>query len=194
MSELIVNAQNYVSGLLEKLKYDLVFHNMNHTYEVVEAAKEIALHSNLSDRDLHILVTAAWFHDCGYSKVYKGHEEASIKIAEVFLKAQGCGQDFIVAVSDCIRATKFPQFPQSNMEEILCDADLYHFARPNYPKYEAAIRCEFDVFMGKVYSDEEWKEFNCKTLSAHTYFTEYGKKVLTKFKEVNLFFLGCTPK
>lgn len=187
MNDLTEKVSIYVSGFLKKrLSPSLVFHNIKHTYEVVEAVKEIAMHSGFTGDNMEILVIAAWFHDTGYSKVYQGHEEESKNLAEAFLSTQGCSVEIIRTILACISATRFPQFPKSAIEEVLCDADLYHFTRPGYPKYAAAIRSEFEVFLDKVYTDIEWTKINYDMLTAHTYFTKYGRTVLTKFKEVNM--------
>lgn len=192
MEQLLENVRDYVMKLLqETLSPELHFHNVNHTLEVVAASQEIGAHCGLSADEMNVLVTAAWFHDTGYSKIYIGHEAISKAIADDFLKKHNCDQKFIDVVLDAIEATKFPQLPKSLIEEVLCDADLYHFTRPDYPRYATAIRSEFETFMGKIYSDDDWKKINCKMLTLHNYFTSYGKDVLTKFKEVNIKLMDC---
>ena len=44
----------------------LIYHNYEHTRYVVEKVNEIAAQYDLTERDLFILETAAWFHDTGY--------------------------------------------------------------------------------------------------------------------------------
>lgn len=86
----------------------------------------------------------------------------------------------------CIGATRFPQNPKSIEEEVLTDADLYHFTKPDYPKYEQRLRKEFKIYLGRTYTDKEWAETNYTLLKSHSYYTPYGKTVLQKFKEVNI--------
>jgi len=87
---------------------------------------------------------------------------------------------------DCIEATRFPQNPKSPEEEVLEDADLYHFTKRDYFKYEQRLRKEFKTYLGKTFTDMEWAETNCTLLKSHCYYTMYGKNVLQKFKEVNI--------
>ncbi|MGX5690283.1 hypothetical protein [Arcticibacter tournemirensis] len=102
------------------------------------------------------LMVAAWFHDCGYAHTYIGHEEESKKEAISCLEKRGCDPAFICSVLDCIEATKFPQNPRSTVERVLCDADIYHFTKVSYPQYAKAIRSEFETYLSRTYTDEEW--------------------------------------
>lgn len=101
-------------------------------------------------------MVAAWFHDCGYAHTYIGHEEESKKEAISCLEKRGCDPAFICSVLDCIEATKFPQNPRSTVERVLCDADIYHFTKVSYPQYAKAIRSEFETYLSRTYTDEEW--------------------------------------
>mgnify|MGYP001100522238 CR=1 FL=1 len=69
----------------ETLPKGAVYHNYNHTLQVVNAAHEIALAEKLSDNDLEILLLAAWFHDVGFTLSHENHEENSKKIAAEYL-------------------------------------------------------------------------------------------------------------
>jgi predicted metal-dependent HD superfamily phosphohydrolase len=187
MNNLTEAVRSYVIAFLsENLSDQLLFHNVRHTYDVVEAVHEIGLQCGLSLEDMNVLQIAAWFHDCGYANVYLGHEEESKKIAKHFLENEGCEKMMIESVLNCIESTKYPQNPSSLVEKVMCDADMYHLTRPNYPDYEKALRQEFEKYLGLVYTDEEWRIKNCSFLTCHFYFTEYGQKILTKFKEVNI--------
>jgi HD superfamily phosphodiesterase len=187
MNDLVEAVSSYVILFLsENLSNELVFHNINHTYEVVAVAREIGSQCYLSDNEMLALEVAAWFHDCGYANTYLGHENESKKIAEDFLENYGCENGFISSVLNCIESTKYPPKPSSLIEKVLCDADLYHLTRANYPKYEKALRREFEIFLKLIYTDEEWLKKNCWFLSEHTYYTDFGEKVLSKFKETNI--------
>jgi predicted metal-dependent HD superfamily phosphohydrolase len=187
MNPLIKSVEKYVPVFLKKnLDSNFVFHNLNHTYEVVQAALEIGQGSDLATSEMDILIVAAWFHDCGYVNAYIGHEEESKKIAKSYLEKWGANTDFILSVLACIEATKYPQHPGTMVEKVLCDADFFHFTKPSYPQYAKTIRKEFEVFLDKIYSDEEWLKVNTSLLMAHNYCTEYGKSVLRRFKNVNI--------
>ena len=44
------------------------YHNLSHTEAVVSNAAKIASHYQLGEKDIFIVMTAAWFHDSGYFK------------------------------------------------------------------------------------------------------------------------------
>lgn len=187
MNNLLQEIKEYVVVLLtDNLSEELTFHNLGHTFEVVEALQKIIGQTALSEEDSLIVQTAAWFHDCGYAICYKGHEEESKRIAKEFLENYGCEKVFIEKVLQCIESTKFPQHPVSDIEKIICDADMFHLTKTNYYQYEKALRLEFEKYLGLIFTDEEWKIKNNDFLRNHQYFTEYGQNILTKFKEVNV--------
>ncbi len=170
----------------EKISPYLTFHNLNHTYEVFEAVKLIGLQTEISETDLHAVEVAALFHDCGYSEIYLGHEEVSKNIAESFLIDHNCSTEFIKSVAECIDATRFPHAPVNLKEKILCDADLFHFTKPNYLQYAAALKNEHEKYLNRSYSDYEWLEKNYQFLSNHKYFTDYGSNTLEPLKQINI--------
>ncbi len=187
-SEEVLDAvKNHVSKFLKvNLSPDLTFHNADHTFEVVRAAREISLEYDLSDEQRNNIEIAAWFHDCGYSQLYTDHETLSKSLARDFLQEHHYPEYAISQVLDCIEATRYPQNPQSIASKIICDADLYHFTRPDYHRYENALRLELETYFENQYSDIEWARTNCLMLENHEYFTDYGKNTLQKFKDVNM--------
>lgn len=177
----------YVLELLSgKLPNDMSFHTVMHTQEVVNAAIEIAGESHFSPKQLEVVTLAAWFHDCGYTNTHNNHEDTSKTIASDFLSKYNYQEEDIKQVLACIEATRLPQNPKSAEEEVLADADLYHFTKPDYPKYEQRLREECKTFFGKTYTDLEWAEINYTLLKNHNFYTDYGKNVLQQFKEVNI--------
>ncbi|MBK0381507.1 hypothetical protein I5M32_00920 [Pedobacter sp. SD-b] len=177
--------------LRNNLSPKLYFHNYSHTKEVVFAVKEIKSHCFLNTQETEILTIAAWFHDCGYSVSYKGHENESCRIAVEFLKNNNFPNNLTFRVTDCILATKYPQQPKNILEDILCDADLFHFTRTDYERHHLSLRKEWEIYLNKKYTDQEWKQLNCDLLKNHHYFTKYGKNILEKFKAVNLKLMEC---
>lgn len=179
--------KEYVEELLSsKLPNYICFHTLMHTQEVVKAVIEIGGECHFSYSQIEVITLAAWFHDCGYTTTYTNHEESSKTIAMNFLKKNNYSNEKIVQVLACIEATRFPQNPESAEEKVLADADLYHFTKPDYPRYEQLLRKEFQVFLGKTFTDKEWALTNYNLLKKHNYFTDYGKNILQKFKEVNI--------
>jgi len=136
--ELIRTVREYVFNLFnDQGDKPLVYHNYNHTVDVVNAVQEIGEAMNLNDSGIEILILSAWFHDCGYTQVVDGHEEISCEMAVDFLTSKGYPSDRIEQICAAIRATKMPQSPKSILDKILCDADLKSSGEPDYEdRYE----------------------------------------------------------
>jgi uncharacterized protein len=95
-------------------------------------------------------------------------------------------EQFIDEVTGCIAATKMPQSPQNLLQQIMCDADMFHLADDNYPGYASRLRTEWELILNKQYSDEQWRQINLNMLIQHKYFTDYGKIVLQEHKLANI--------
>ena len=122
----------------------VVYHNFNHTMNVVEASNEIALAENVSESDLEILLMAAFLHDTGFTVTHKDHEEHSKEIASDYLSKNDIASDKIEKVLGIINATKMPQKPKSHLEEIICDADLDYLGSLDYRSKSNLLRSEWE--------------------------------------------------
>ena len=87
-NNLYKKTEQFVTGLFNDNKNaDLVFHNLEHTRDVVERTKEIAGHYYLSENDMLAVYIAAWFHDTGYLFTDAAHhEEKSVELMQDFMK------------------------------------------------------------------------------------------------------------
>jgi len=186
-TDLLVRTHAYAESILtERLPGTFLFHNVDHTREVVEAVKEISRHSGIADKDLETLLIAAWLHDVGYRDGKMHHERTSMHIARTFLEEQGVGERRIEKVLQCIAATEMPQRPQTPLAEIMCDADLYHLATDGYAEKTELLRQEVSLLTGEKVSKRKWLHGNKLFYEKHHYFTEYGRTVLEPRKQANL--------
>jgi predicted metal-dependent HD superfamily phosphohydrolase len=182
-SQLLQKSRIYVEEFLkDNLSKGIYYHDLEHTQEVVEAAEEIGFASNLSEEQLETVLIAAWFHDTGYYKGMQDHEVNSKEVAEDFLRKEGVNDKKINDVSGCILATMIPQHPTNIMEEVLCDADLYHVSTKEFFKKSELLRKEFSlVFPDEIQLDEWFK----KSIKFH-FFTDYARENLLSAKKENL--------
>ncbi len=164
----------------------LVYHNMQHTERVVNAAREIANHYQLPDDDFFIVVTAAWFHDAGYYINPKDHEAAGATLAAEFLMKASVDDGTIQKVKKCILATRMPQRPETLLEKIVCDADLFHLGTENFGKINKLLRKEYITAHNADISKEEWNKKTIQFLQQHEYHTDYCRLLLSDVKQQNL--------
>ena len=168
-----------------------VYHNIQHTRAVADWVGELADHYGLDDRDRFIVLTAAWFHDTGYTEGWEGHEQRSAERASKWLEeklpADYPGRaDLIQQVTGAILATRMPQQPNGLLEEIVADADLSHLGTPSYWDRCGRVRQEFTLTREMVMSDQEWIDFELQFMLDHTYHTEAARKLFGKRKQKHL--------
>lgn len=185
---LLSAARTYVTDLYRhKVKPEFVFHNLEHTEDVVEACGHMAAHYQLQEDDRLVLMLSAWLHDIGYSSgSSEGHEEASKQMATHFLQNYQTNDAIIQRVVSCIQATRMPQSPVSLIEKILCDADLYHLSTEDFKARNQLLKQERENLLGHKIDKKEWRKNNIQFLLNHHYFTDYGVQVLTPKKLENL--------
>jgi len=185
---LISAAEQYVVNLFsQKIGKDFTFHSFNHTREVVLHTELIAGNYELSEEDHTALILAAWFHDNGYSAgLKKMHEEESQKIAAEFLRKQNAPQSLIDKVKGCIIATRMPQSPSNLIEQIICDADLFHLGTKDFKERNKMLRQEINSIEEEKIGKKEWVNLNIEFLDRHRYFTDYAREMLDPVKKSHL--------
>ena len=182
---IIYRAGRYVTQLLiHQLPKDRVFHNLHHTINVMQGALKIGKEEGLSEKELEIVTLAAWFHDTGHIKTYTGHERVSMEIAREWLEKENYPEEHLKEVLRCIEVTTMPQRPTDTIENVMCDADLYHLSFNTYDHYQEMLREELRRELDIEVSDEDWYRQNTAFLTNHKYWTEYGKNVLECRKSV----------
>lgn len=188
MSEEFVNqVRDHVSKIFRvNTPSENVYHNLGHTIEVVNAVKEIATAEGIDDEESELLLVAAWFHDLGYIKTCEGHEDLSIEYANNFLNDNNYPEEKIQKIASLIGATKIPQNPKNNLEEILCDADLHHLGTKNTEQKGDLYRLEMEKRCEMVCTDEEWLETSANFFNQHRFFTSYAIEMFGVQKNINL--------
>lgn len=164
-----------------------VYHNLKHTEDVVDAAISIANHYQLDNDDFFTIVAAAWFHDIGYFADCKQHEDKGAELAAAFLAGHKVDAGIIEKVAACIKATKMPQKPANELENIICDADLFHFGTENFSKKNKLMREEYNkLHPGSQLDKQQWRDKTITLLQNHHYHTDYCRLLLADGKQKNI--------
>ncbi|WP_431210390.1 HD domain-containing protein [Puia sp. P3] len=142
------------------------YHNQEHTILTVLHAREIAQYYALDDENNFIVTVAAWFHDIGHLFApLEKHEEKGAEIMTEYFTANSLPEHLIPTIAGCILATKFPSHPGTLNEQILCDADTYHFGTTYFRQTDNAVRQEFELRTGKSFPD--WHKKTIALLRLH---------------------------
>jgi predicted metal-dependent HD superfamily phosphohydrolase len=167
---------------LEKLPY----HNLKHTQSVASYSGQLAHHYQLGERDFFVVVTSAWLHDLGYAIDRANHEAEGAESGGVFLANLGVAAEDVESIKGCILATKLPQNPHNLLEEIVCDADLWHLGTPNFGDLNRMMRKEMEEVYHKKIDKREWRSETINFFESHTYHTDYARMFLENQKLKNL--------
>ena len=186
--EIFAQVQPFVQALFENSHHKkLFYHDLKHTENVVEKATQIAGHYRLNDRDMFLISTASWFHDTGYIADHSaGHEERSVKIASDFLIKHHADEKDIEAIKQIILATEMPQKPVGLLQEIICDADLFHLGTDKFLKISKEVKKDIEELTHHKISGHAWREKNIEFLEQHHYFTDYCRLLLDEGQKKNL--------
>ncbi|MDB5126526.1 Pycsar system effector family protein [Mucilaginibacter sp.] len=164
----------------------LIYHDKQHTEDMVTAATQIGNHYQLSDRDFFIVQTAAWFHDLGYMIDIQHHEAQSTVLAENFLRKHSVDEADIADIKGCILATQMPQKPITQLEKIVCDADLFHLGTDDFFKKDKQMLKEYNALNHTDIGKLEWRRKSIKFLESHQYHTDYCQVLLNSGKQANI--------
>ena len=185
--EILDRIKTHVNSLFyTRMDERLIYHNLYHTEQVVQNTIKIAGHYQLGDEDFFIVTVAAWFHDVGYLSDWKSHEQKGAEAAAKFLMGQDVDENIIKKIAGCILATKMPQNPHGLLEQIICDADLYHLGSDSFKERNKLMRKEAEAFCGKSIDKDHWREKTIELFEAHHYHTEFCQQKLGEGKAKNL--------
>jgi predicted metal-dependent HD superfamily phosphohydrolase len=186
MNSILSEVENYVTTLLgSQLDAVYVYHNLAHTQRIVEVVKQLIENSELTENEAENASIAAWFHDTGFIKGAKNHEEESVKIAAEFLREKKFSEERIQQIQSIILATKMGYQPKNELEKIIMDADCAHLASKNYDDFAMLLRKEWEL-TGQKLSDLEWLTQNIEFFSEkHQYYTTFALKNWTQSKSKN---------
>ena len=187
VSSLLMDVEAYVTNFItEQVHKDFAYHNIQHTLDVVTGAQELGDAYRLKDKEMELLLIAAWFHDIGYDKGPIDHEDRSATYAKAYLSKQKFSEEDIAVISSCIMATKMPQSPKTILEKILCDADMSHLGKKIYWDRCGRIRQEITLTRNTNMSEQEWVDFELDFICKHNYQTPAAKELYDKRKHKHI--------
>lgn len=185
-------AKAYALERLEReLSPKLTYHSLAHTRDdVAPAAARLAEMENVTSQDRVLLMTAAYYHDIGYTVRRLEHEQVGTEIAAEVLPRFGYTSEAIAVINRIIMATRLPQSPSNLLEAIMADADLDVLGRPDNLEKSLNLRKELAAF-GTVFTDEQWYSRQMSFLQAHEYFTPAARRLRSAGKRRNIAILAA---
>ncbi|MDB5203855.1 MAG: metal-dependent phosphohydrolase sub domain protein [Ferruginibacter sp.] len=187
-STIYKKTEQYVIQLFEDHHpVQFVFHNLQHTQNVVNRTNEISGHYQLSEKDMLIVFIAAWFHDTGYLFVPAAqHEEKSVGIMREFVKKYDVPGEIADEVAACIMATRHPRNPSGLLQEIICDADTYQFGSKEFKQTNKLAYQEVQNHTNGIVPKQKFDEDTLEMLKHHQFYTSYCRDLLSSAKKANM--------
>lgn len=184
--EILMDAEKHVTEMITRdIPKTRYFHGLAHTQTVVFRSYEIARFYQIPDEQMLILRLAAWFHDVGYCMGSEDHEHYSAQIMRNHCESI-LPEHQIADIHRIILSTKLSTDPGCLLEEIICDADLYHLGSHQYEKWAMLLKKEVEHYHHVTIPQEAWMRENIGFFVRHKYFTGYANYHWNPQKEINL--------
>ncbi|MDQ3015236.1 MAG: HD domain-containing protein [Bacteroidota bacterium] len=173
--EILEDIHQAAVTLMEKhLPSFLTYHSIAHTLYVMDKAEFIAEQEKVSHHDKLLIRLGALFHDTGFIRQYKNHEEAGCEIAREVLDRFNFDEMETNQICDIIMATKIPQSPMTLCERIVCDADLEYLGTDLYPLISQSLFTELQ-YINPELERSTFNRLQVSFISNHVYHTNYCK-------------------
>jgi len=170
--------EEHVMNILEeKLPRNLYYHNLKHTIDVTVQVELIGRGEEITEEELLLLKTAALFHDTGFIKTYKNHEEVGVELAKSILPDFDYTPEQIDVISQIIMVTKLPPKPTNLLEQIICDADLDYLGRVDFIPVSGNLFRELMEHQMIENNINKWNQIQIGFIENHQYFTETAKRL-----------------
>jgi len=158
-----------------ELPRQISYHGFHHTLHVLKVCNDYIRRLKINSKDAKLLRTAALFHDVGVLWDYQNHEAEGVEFMRKTLPQWGYSKSDIEIVANMIYATKLPQSPKTELEQILCDADVDYLGTDLFYEIGETLYQEF-LSVGVVKSEEDWDRLQVKFLENHKYHTPFAQK------------------
>jgi len=192
-----IKSQPIISSILGRLKNELpetlYYHNIKHTEEVLYHVVLLALHDQLSEREIELLAIAAAYHDAGFLQKKEDNESIAANMVEEALLHANLNLNIIynpeeiTLIKEMIEDTKILNIQDSptrrisnHLSKYLLDADLENLGSEQFFEKNALIRKESDLH------DADLETISLTLLKTHRWLTPAGQKLKEAQRVKNL--------
>jgi predicted metal-dependent HD superfamily phosphohydrolase len=182
-----LGAKNYIVDRLQKeLSPNLYFHSLDHSLDVLRSACHLNCLEELNKTDSVLIETAAIYHDAGMITTYLDHESVSAKLAKEILPKYDYSPQEIEIIESLIMVTTMPQSANTQLEKVICDADLDALGREDFFITSFQLQLEWKLYgiMNSTLSD--WIRFEIDFMENHHFFTSSAIHLRENQKQKNL--------
>ena len=168
--------EQHIIGILKRdLPNNLFYHGLHHTMDVLRSAELIGKDEKITEHEMLLLKVSVLYHDAGFIKVYRNHEEIGCEMAKADLPRFGFNTKEIESICGMIMATKIPQNPKNKLEFIIADVDLEYLGTDDFERIGRTLFEEIKIYLG-VESERQWNIIQLNFLKNHHYYTSFCKR------------------
>lgn len=177
---------SFISTRLQtELSDKLTYHGLHHTQEVLSTCQQYAEWFVLNNEESILLQTAALMHDTGFLFTYTDHETESKIYTRELLPDWGYSAKDIDKICRMIEATRIPQEPTNELEQMLADSDLDYLGTDRFWEISDTLFHELMAF-SKIKSREEWNYLQLNFLEKHRYHTTFAREHREPVKQAHI--------
>jgi len=180
-------AKQYIINLLHTdLDSRLIYHDLEHTLNVYNAAIEYLRLEKIDDYSSKLVLTAALFHDSGMLFDYDNHEFESEELCRRELPKFAYSYEDVEIITQMIRKTHLLESADTILEQILCDSDLDYLGRDTFFIRSTKLLHEWKIMGKHNYRLFEWLKIQIDFLENHQYYTNSAKSLRRQTKQTNI--------
>jgi hypothetical protein len=179
--------------LLDQLPENLIYHNKNHTIDVMKETILFALADGASQDIIELSAIAAAWHDVGYIRQYEHNEPVAVELfrqSEAFNNLSESDREEIISIildTQMVMSDNQPHLLQkmSRFAYVL-DGDVSNFGRSDYFDKRLSVAKELDIDLNDLNMKRGFFEFAIKLLENHSWKTESARRFRQSQKDINL--------
>lgn len=171
-----------IAPILERLRQELpaalIYHNLDHTLDVIRQVEALAELSSVSPREKELLLISAAYHDSGFLFSFENNEEKGAMLAVSAMRQDSSYteseiefvQKNILETAVIIGSDGPKQVPSNHLSALLVDADMANFGRDDFIEKTELLIKELGV------DEEVFRAQACEMLRRHRWHSAAGEK------------------
>jgi len=156
----IQEALQHIRGLLsEHLEAVYVFHNYDHTLDIVEVCLDLVQKAEIDQEEKERILFAALFYHAGFTTSNQDYIKHSISLTADYLRSVGYRGQYIEKVTRLISNVAKEEKLNGESEKILHDAVWSFLWRKSFKRKSTLLRIEKEETEHRTYSSSEWYQY-----------------------------------
>lgn len=175
-SSSVQHALDYVQQhLQENLSPAYLFHNFEHTEEVVEVALKLSSQAKLNETEREKLLLAACFQYTGYVENKENFQDYSVQTAKRYLQGQGYASEKQKNICELILQNQAKNSPKTLLDKLLHDASWSFLGRKRFDRKQKLLRIQEENLSEEHISQIVWHQKILKILENHHFYTSWAQ-------------------